>query len=190
VNLRDITRAALSGYLAAVRLPFDLAVGLRGGSAASSSTKRSLDRAEAAIRGIAGWAIGDEQLSDDAQRRRVVAQQSRGHPAPLRGEAQRLSEEGRELIRQRRQEAARRRAQTAKREKLRKRRAAREDFERRRRARPRNRRTVAASDDPAERQRNDRDQALARQEDALAALREAQRLRRAGKAKPSRKPPR
>ena len=189
MDVRAISRAALSSYLTLVRMPLDLAVRARGRSAATSPTKRSLDRAEAAVRDVAGWAIGDEQLRDDAQRRRIVAQRVRGRPAPLGGEAQRLSEEGREIMRRRREAAAQRRAQAAKREKARKRHEAREKLEQLRRANA-EKPSARAESDAADAGRVERAPEPARPQDKVAATRNAQRLRRAGRANAPPKPPR
>ena len=68
--LRTIPRVAIGGSLTLIRLPVDSVVRLAGGG---DSIELALDRAEATVRGLAGFALGDDVLIDDAARRRDAA---------------------------------------------------------------------------------------------------------------------
>src|SRR3954452_20792120 len=71
--LRGMSRAAVGGYLKAVRLPLNVAVRLRGRGPGGERAESTVDRLEAVARKAAGRALGDAQLSEDAALRMVPA---------------------------------------------------------------------------------------------------------------------
>jgi flagellar biosynthesis GTPase FlhF len=75
MSIRAIPRTAIGGSIKAVRLPLDIAVSLLPGNGAGPrpSAGLALDRIEAHVRDLAGAALGDEVLREDAGRRRVAA---------------------------------------------------------------------------------------------------------------------
>jgi hypothetical protein len=75
MSIRAIPRAAIGGSIKAVRLPLDIAVSLLPGNGAGPGPGAAitLDRIEAYVRDLAGIALGDEVLREDAARRRVAA---------------------------------------------------------------------------------------------------------------------
>ena len=80
MNLRTIPRAAIGGYVKAVRWPLDRAATMLG------RDTLGLDRAEAARARGAGAVLGDEQLLRDAGRRRTAVTQ-RERAGELRAQA-------------------------------------------------------------------------------------------------------
>src|SRR3712207_7187559 len=94
MNLRTIPRAAVGGYLKLLRLPVDTTLKALG---RNGSGEVAVDRADAALRDIAGTALGDQELKQDAKRRRTAAD-AREEAAELRAEAQRKAEEADEKL--------------------------------------------------------------------------------------------
>ena len=87
MNLRTIPRAAVGGYVKALRWPLDRAAGVLG------RDTTDLDRAEAGAREAAGAVLGDDDMVRDAGRRRTAADK-REEAARLRKQAQQLGLEG------------------------------------------------------------------------------------------------
>jgi hypothetical protein len=204
MNVRKISRSAIGAYLKLLRLPLDAAVGLRAsdGHDGPSRATITLDRLEAALRGIAGRTLGDEELLRDAERRRLAAGE-RERAVRLRANAQRRTELADERLSGSEESAERQRRRAASQAASRKKRAEQkhqaesrriaEVETRRRRA---NRRVTAGKaetiEDRSKRTRLDQldeeADALAKQQDALTAKDEARRLRSAAsKAKATRK---
>ena len=75
MSIRAIPRTAIGGSIKAMRLPLDIAVSLLPGNGAGPrpTAGLALDRIEAHVRDLAGVALGDEVLREDAARRRVAA---------------------------------------------------------------------------------------------------------------------
>src|SRR3954462_13464760 len=100
MNLRSIHRAAVGGYVKAVRWPVDRVLGRRGPGA---------DRAGAAAREVAGAALGDDALKADAKARRTAADQ-RERAETLDAQADQSREEAGECAKERKREPDRHRA--------------------------------------------------------------------------------
>jgi flagellar biosynthesis GTPase FlhF len=75
MSIRAIPRSAIGGSIRAARLPLDIAVGLLpgNGDGPSASATVALDRVEAHLRDLAGIALADEALREDAALRRLAA---------------------------------------------------------------------------------------------------------------------
>src|SRR5512144_1081919 len=97
MNLHTIPRAAVGGYLTALRWPLDRGLRLVGHNGAS---ELRLDRAEASVRGVAGVVLGDPQLREDAARRHAAADE-REHAQRLRAEANERREQTDEALAER-----------------------------------------------------------------------------------------
>jgi hypothetical protein len=97
MSMRAIPRTAIGGSIKVVRLPLDLAVSLMPGDGPRPSAGLALDRLEAHVRDIAGVALGDEVLREDAARRRVAADE-RERALRLRTAAQRRTSEAEERL--------------------------------------------------------------------------------------------
>jgi hypothetical protein len=186
---KTISRAAIGGYLKLLRLPLDAAAGIldRSGNGRPSGTQVALDRIEARLRGAAGRTLGDEQLVEDAERRRLAADE-RARARRLHDDADRQSEQGRDAARRtaerKRRAEQKRQAETRQIE---------EAEERRRRAvKDAAARREDAIEDRSKRARlgqlDEEAAALSKEQEALTARDESQRLRRAAtKAKAQRK---
>src|SRR3954470_5050196 len=107
MNLRTIPRAAVGGYIKALRWPVERALCPRRGAASLT-----VDRAEAAAREVAGTALADDELKAEARARRSAADK-REQAHDLREQAEQTREAGRETAQQRTQ-AAKKRAATRK----------------------------------------------------------------------------
>src|SRR5436309_1922129 len=108
MGVRDVSRAAVGGYLKVLRMPLDTAVrvkGRRNGGAAGATL--ALDRAEAAARDVAGIAMGDRRLREDARRRRAAADE-RERALRLRAEAERHEQRAEARLDEGRSQATRR----------------------------------------------------------------------------------
>ena len=90
MSLTDLPRAAFGTYLKALRAPVDLAL---KATRRGEGTKVAVDRTEAAVREVAGNAVGDEKLQRDAKRRRTAAD-AREEAVELRAEAQKTAKKG------------------------------------------------------------------------------------------------
>jgi hypothetical protein len=174
MNLRSLPRAAVGGYIKAVRWPIDRALRLRGGDG-----EIAVDRAEAAARDVAGTALGDEELRAEAGARFEAADR-RERAQTLEDQARREAGEAQ----QRRAAAelqARERKRRADRERQQRKRAAERAAEQRKQAAGQAAaRAEAAIDEQAKRERLeqlDRETAVqADRDEALAARDEAHRL--------------
>lgn len=204
MNLRTIPRTAIDGYLKLVRLPLDTAVALLpgNGTGPGAAAGLALDRADAMVRAMAGMALGDTVLTDDAARRSVAADE-RQRALRLRTEAERKSQGAKEHAAERHDEAERRRRQA--REKAdeerrrarrtaeqKKKRAAKQEQSRRQSSRKAAARTQAAVEKKGRNARLEaldaEADALREKDEALTASDEARRLRQtASKAKAQRK---
>ncbi|HEX9969699.1 MAG TPA: hypothetical protein VGB03_06135, partial [Acidimicrobiales bacterium] len=121
MDVQTLQRKAVDGYLRTVRKPLDLALGLlpdggadggavTGVAAARSSVELTLDRADAALREVAGRLMGDDELRADALRRRIAADE-RERALRLKAEAEVRSQEADAEFRRRQEEAEQRRLQ-------------------------------------------------------------------------------
>lgn len=204
MTTRTIPRAAVDSSLRILRWPIDTAVGLLPGAdeGARPAAQLTVDRADANLRDLAGRVLADDELRQDAARRRVAADE-RERALHLRFEARRKQHEADDRLAERqesadeRREAAERRAAhereaAERRRKERARRAA--DTERKRREASQTAKAKVEQDvaERAKRERLEqlerRDDALEERSEALTARDEAQRLRdAAGRAKAARK---
>lgn len=93
MNVRVIPRAAVQGSLRLVRTPLDAAMSLlpANGTGALPTAQLAVDRADAAIRSVAGSLLGDPVLRDDGQRRREAAH-DRARALRLRDRAEQTAE--------------------------------------------------------------------------------------------------
>lgn len=192
MNPRLIPRTAVRGYLRLARLPLDTAIRLLpgNGSGPGSAAELALDRADASIRAIVATILADPVLRDDAQRRRVAAEE-RQRALRLRAEAERKSEEADARLSERQQRATRRRHQADERAQERRQRAdkgrkerarsaAKTENRRRQSSRKATARAQEALDERARKTRLDtldsQAEALREKDEALAARDEARRL--------------
>ena len=196
--IRQIQRAALGGSIWTARLPLDTAVSLLG----SESAEIVLDRADAALRDTAGRLLFDDELRQDAARRRAaVAERERA--LRLRTQAEVVNRDAAERVDERERQAEQRRQAANEQAKRRKQAAARRrDAERERAAKvERSRKQSAVQtearveervESEAQRERlealEEKAEALESAKDALTAHDEARRLKReASKVKAQRK---
>src|SRR4051794_2574271 len=121
--LRVMSRAAVGGYLKAVRLPFDAAVRMRGRGPGAERAQITLDRLEATARKAAGRALRDDRLSEDATLRTVAADE-RERALALRAAATERAGEAQEQYDEKTQQAKRRRSTAARNAQEKRRRAA------------------------------------------------------------------
>src|SRR4051795_13348267 len=116
MNLRSIPRAAVGGYIKAVRWPLDRTARLLRNDGDKSGAELAVDRADAAARGAAGTVLGDQELTEQAQRRATAADQ-RERAQTLRGAARAREESAQEELEQRRDQAEQRKQQAEERAK-------------------------------------------------------------------------
>jgi flagellar biosynthesis GTPase FlhF len=114
MSIRAIPRTAIGGSIKVARLPLDLAVSLMPGDGPRPSAGLVLDRIEAQVRDIAGVALGDEVLREDAARRRIAADE-RERALRLRAAAERRAREAEEHLTDTREDAEELREQAAER---------------------------------------------------------------------------
>lgn len=112
MTLRTISRMAVGGSLKVARLPIDVALRVAGDSSAVVHAKLALDRTDARIRALAGKALGDEVLQEDARRRDQAAEEREG-AVQLRTEAELRSERADQRVAAQERAVERRRAQAA-----------------------------------------------------------------------------
>jgi hypothetical protein len=112
MTLRTISRMAVGGSLKLARSPIDGVLRAAGGSSPVVHAKLAVDRTEAKIRALAGKALGDEALQEDARRRGRAANE-RERAVQLRAKAELRSERADERVAAQEREAERRRAQAA-----------------------------------------------------------------------------
>lgn len=187
MNLRTIPRAAVGGYLKALRWPIDTSLRLMGRGQAAEI---AVDRAEATARGVAGQAMGDPELQRDAARRSTAADE-RERAVRLRAEAQQRSERADERLAERESQAERQRREAAERADAKRKKADQQRQAEKRRATQAEKRRREASEKAEAQQREAAEErakrarleqldeeagALAKQEQALTASDEAQRL--------------
>ena len=189
MTIRTIQRAAVGGSIKTARLPFDTAGALLG----SESAELALDRADAALRDTAGRLLFDDELRQDAARRRAALAE-RERALRLRTQAEVVERDADERIAQREREAEQRRATASEQAKRRKQAAARKrDAEKERAERAERSRKESAVraeaqaqeriQSAAQRERlevlEEKAEALDSTEEALTARDEARRLKRA-----------
>ena len=94
MSMRDIPRTAVGGAVRLTRLPLDIVVSMLPGNGGDTKPAAAIavDRFEAALRDAAGIALFDNELREDAMRRRLAADE-RERELRLREEAERRSAE-------------------------------------------------------------------------------------------------
>ena len=108
--LRTASRLGVDASVRAARLPFDLGTRLVGG--AESSLALAVDRADARVRALAGFVLGDAELQDDAARRHAATDE-RVRAFRLHEQADIVSEQADERLAEKERTAVRRRAGAA-----------------------------------------------------------------------------
>jgi flagellar biosynthesis GTPase FlhF len=200
MDLYTIPRAVFTRYLGAVKWPLD--TGLKVAGRGEGPAAIALDRVDGTVRTLVGGLVGDGKLAEDG-RQRLTAADERTRALRLRSEAelrrQRADQEAAEAEEQadrQRRAAAERAEQTrdrAEQQKTARRRQAADAERKRKEASDRAERKVQESiEERAKRERletlEQRAEALDKQDDALTARDEAQRLASAaGAAKAARK---
>ena len=204
MNVRTIPRTAVDGYLRLVRVPLDGAISLLpgNGTGAKPTAEVALDRLDATLRGAIANLLSDTALRDDAERRRIAAQE-RKRALRLRAKAHVTAEEADSRLEERQQEATDLREQATQRAAVRRQMATREHETKKRRAakaesdrREASRRTAERKQEALSAQASNerlktmdaKADALRDKEKELAVRDEARRLRdAAGRAKTQRK---
>jgi hypothetical protein len=174
MNLRSLPRAAVGGYIKAVRWPIDRALRLRGGDG-----ELAVDRAEAAAREVAGTALDDSELKAEAGARFDAADR-RERAANLEAQARREAAEAQQRRAAAERDARERKRQADRERQQRKRAAARAERERKQVAEEVVARAHEGIDEQAKRDRleqlDSEAAAQAEREEALTARDEARRL--------------
>jgi hypothetical protein len=174
MNLRSLPRAAVGGYIKAVRWPIEQALSLRGGNG-----KLAADRAEAAARDVAGTALGDQELKAEAGARFDAADR-RERAQTLEAQARREAAEARQRRAAAQLQARERKRQADRERQQRKRAAARAERDRKAAAEEVVARAHENIDEQAKRERlaqlDQEAAAQAEREEALTARDEARRL--------------
>lgn len=204
MNVRTIPRTAVDGYLRLVRVPLDGAISLLpgNGTGAKPTAQIALDRLDATLRGAIANLLSDTALRDDAERRRIAAQE-RKRALRLRAKAHVKAEEADSRLEERQQQATDQREQATQRAAVRRQMATREHETKKRRAakaesdrREASRRTAERKQEALSAQASKerlktvdaKADALRDKEKELAVRDEARRLRdAAGRAKTQRK---
>ena len=197
--IRAISRAAIGGSLTLVRLPVDGVLRLAGDGGAGAV---ALDRAEATLRSVAGFALADDALVHDAARRRQAADE-RARALRLHSQAVAEAEGAAQTVQESREEAARVRARASESAEREKREAAERKAARKGKATASARKRREATASAAARRKDaiageekrarlqvleTRADAISEKEEALAAREDAKQLRKAAsKAKAQRK---
>jgi len=111
MSLRDIPRSAVGGAVKLTRLPLDIVVSMIPGNGTGTKPAAAIavDRFEATLRDAAGIALFDNELREDAMRRRLAADE-RERELRLRAEAERHSTEADEHFSGRVEDAEERRS--------------------------------------------------------------------------------
>ena len=135
MNARAIPRTAVEGYLRLVRVPLDGAISLLpgNGTGARPAAEVALDRLDATLRGAIANLLSDSALREDAERRRIAAQE-RKRALRLRAQADVKSEEADSRLEERQQQATEQQEQATQRAEVRRQMAAREQQTKKRRA--------------------------------------------------------
>ena len=204
MNVRTIPGTAVDGYLRLVRVPLDGAISLLpgNGTGAKPTAEIALDRLDATLRGAIANLLSDTALRDDAERRRIAAQE-RGRALRLRAKAGVKAEEADSRLEKRQQQATDQREQATQRAEVRRQMVARERETKKRHAAKTESGRLQASRRTAERREeavnaraskerlkavDAKADALRDKETELAVRDEARRLRdAAGRAKAERK---
>jgi hypothetical protein len=204
LNVRTIPGTAVDGYLRLVRVPLDGAISLLpgNGTGAKPTAEIALDRLDATLRGAIANLLSDTALRDDAERRRIAAQE-RGRALRLRAKAGVKAEEADSRLEKRQQQATDQREQATQRAEVRRQMVARERETKKRHAAKTESGRLQASRRTAERREeavnarapkerlkavDAKADALRDKEKQLVARDEARRLRdAAGRAKAERK---
>lgn len=111
MSLRDIPRTAVGSAVKLTRLPLDIVVSMLPGNGTGTKPAAAIavDRFEATLRDAAGIALFDNELREDATRRRLAADE-RERELRLRAEAERRSAEADERFSARVEDAEDRRS--------------------------------------------------------------------------------
>lgn len=135
MSMRAIPRTAVGAGLKLARLPLDLAVSMLpgNGDGVRPAASIAVDRWEATVRQVAGYALRDDELREDAERRRAAADE-RARALRLREAAERRRAEADERLADRVESAEEQRAAAEQRAEQRRRDAEREAGERKRAA--------------------------------------------------------
>jgi hypothetical protein len=199
MSIRAIPRGAVDGAVRLARLPLNVAVSLLpgNGTGARPAASIAVDRWDAALRQVAAYALRDDELREDATRRRLAADE-RARALRLRAEAQARSAAADEHLADRVEHAEEHRATAEERAERERRQAERRRTERARAAKRTEAGRKAAStrarakvDEAIEEQADEarleqletEARALEEREAALTAKAEAQRLQDAATAK-------
>jgi hypothetical protein len=204
MTIRAIPRKTVHGSIKVARLPLDIAVSMMpgNGDGPAASATVALDRVEAQVRDLAGIALRDDVLREDATKRRIAADE-RERALRLRAAAERRAREADERLADAQQDADETREQAAERARSQRSKAAGERRQRKQEAAKAERKLQAdnakltdeideAIDERATEARLEQleheAEALDRKEAALTAESEAQRLQdEATKKKAARK---
>ena len=108
MTLQTIPGKAVDGALRLIRLPADLALSIVPESRAATSAGLMIDRADAAVRSQVGRVLSDSEMREDANQRRVAADE-RWRAFRLRTEADARVETAEAATEKRRDEAEARR---------------------------------------------------------------------------------
>ena len=94
MSMRDLPRSAVDAAVKLTRLPLDIVVSMLPGNGGDTKPAAGIavDRFEATLRDAAGIALFDNELREDAMRRRTAADE-RERELRLRSEAERRSAE-------------------------------------------------------------------------------------------------
>jgi hypothetical protein len=193
MGLRDIPRAAVGGYIKAVRWPVDRTVKALRGSGDTSGAEIVVDRADAAARGTAATVLGDEKLKQEAQRRSTAATE-RDRARKLRGAASAQAEAAEEQHEQREAQLEEQRQRAAQRAEAKREAAVKEKAEQEKKAKQAEQRRKRAAEKAAAKREEELEsqakrerlaalekekQALDEKDEAVVASDEAQRLQQA-----------
>lgn len=187
--LKDISRTAVDRYLKVVRKPIDAVLNRRD-SDRSKALGARLDRADAAARSVAGTALRDPQLKEDATNRRKAvedrerAERLRGvateHRQASQAEAEEVEEEAEQRKRRAAQAAERRKKAAQKRKEGAKKGAAKKTTQRKQAAKKEEAQTKSESAKQTKREQlqqlEAKEAALKKDEESLTAAAESQRL--------------
>jgi hypothetical protein len=203
MDVRNLERTVIDQWLRVVRFPIDAGSHLvrNGDDGPRNALLLAVDRADATIRDTLGRLLNDEELQNDARRRRVAADE-RARALELRVEAQQRKTEADGELAQRQEKAEQLREQAAKTAADRERQAEQQRQARKQQARQ----TAAQQQSDIERAREDKEHtaaqkakqerlrvldeqanALDTETDALTASDEAQRLTKAAAAAKARR---
>lgn len=146
MSIRAMSRSAIGGGLTLARLPLDVAASLLPGNGSGPGSKAgiAIDRLDAQVRDLAGYALGDEVLRENAALRRIAAQE-RERAIELRRAAARRTEQADERLEETHEQAEERRKAAAERARKQRATAAAQRSERKQEAAKAERRRKASS---------------------------------------------